>query len=621
MNFGIDAITVWSNIGERRGLKFERNRVNILSGESRTGKSALLSIFDYCFLASKHTIPHSIINDNVSWYGITFYINDKTYTVGRQSPKDNDVSDNYYFSSIGEIPDLPEKNISEADLKVILEAEFSISAKTVVPFGGKAIRAGSKFSFRYFLLFNTISEDIITTRDVFFDKQNENRYREALPRIFDIALGIDDIDNITAQERKIQLEAKLAKLEKKKDYLDDGGTLFKQELSEVAREAASHGLTIDLPADATLATTADYFAQFKERTRFEGSGEIEEVKSELFSLDRQIHNITQFTAEFRTYKKTLTASEDSLRPFDELVRRAPALIKSPIFNELVTCLQDDLTAVKKAIIDKHPVESQVEELLKPLRKSRAAVKERLAKISVEEKVPLHERDQLLFIGETIGRLRAYSRVPVSAGVVVASTENLDDLKKELSELKVRDVTQTRDAVVSMINDAASELKAETGDVLENYADYLAHFHYTQKRLWLRKPRSTLLENVGSSSNHMFMHLLHSLSLQEVAVSQRSRFVPSFLIIDQPSRPYYPDTESAPDDMADSDSRDVHVAFSLLNHFVRKTNQVYSSQFQMIVFEHVPRDMFDGMEYVHVLPDFRNGEALIPSAWYEPKKKN
>ena len=612
LNFGFDSITVWSNNGASRSLNFERNKVNILTGESQTGKSALLSIIDYCFLASKHAIPHSVINENVAWYGLVFFVNDKTFSLARKSPENNEVSKDYYFSSTGEIPGTPVANISEGDLRSILEAEFSISEKTVVPFGGKTIKAGSKFSFRYFFLFNTVSEDIITNSKVFFDKQTENRYREALPRIFDISLGIDDIANIEAREKAEQLKIKIARLENKKAHLDTGRTLFQKELTEVAREAASYGLSIDIPPEATLSSTAEYFEGIRDRTNFPENEEREELKAELFSLDRKIRNITQFTSEFRSYKETLKVSGDSLRPFNELLKQSPSLVKSPIFDQLIMSLQEDLLAVKNAITEKHPVESQLDEHLGPLKKARVRVKERLSAISIEEKPPLSERDKLLFIGETIGKLRAYSNVPTTATTQGETAESLQDA---LDELQVRDVSEARDAVVSLINETARDLLQETGHALANYATYQADFNYTEKRLRLRRPRSTIVEHIGSSSNHMFLHLLHFLALHEVALAQKSVFIPSFLVIDQPSRPYYADKKTDRKQISNSDSEKVRIAFNLLDNFVRRANADYGSQFQMIVFEHVPREAFENMDYVHVLPEFIDGEALIPGTWY------
>lgn len=408
------------------------------------------------------------------------------------------------------------------------------------------------------------------------------------------------------------MKIKIARLENKKTHLDTGSTLFNQELTEVAREAASYGLSIDIPPDATLSSTAEYFEGIRDRMDFPESEEREKLKAELFSLDRKIRNITQFTSEFRSYKETLKVSEDSLRPFNELLKQSPLLVKSPIFDQLVISLQEDLLAVRDEITEKHPVESQLDQHLGPLKKERVRIKERLSAISIEEKPPLNERDKLLFIGETIGKLRAYSKVPTTAAT---QGETADSLQDALDELHVRDVSEARDTVVSLINETARDLLQETGHALANYASYQADFNYTEKRLRLRRPRSTIVENIGSSSNHMFLHLLHFLALHEVALAQKSVFIPSFLVIDQPSRPYYADKKTDRKKISNSDSEKVRIAFDLLDNFVRRANANYASQFQMIVFEHVPREAFENMDYVHVLPEFIDGEALIPVTWH------
>ena len=310
--------------------------------------------------------------------------------------------------------------------------------------------------------------------------------------------------------------------------------------------------------------------------------------------------------------QNLKASADSLRPLDELLRQSPELVKSPIFEPLIVSLQKDLQAVKQAIAEKHPVESQLAVHLAPLKKMRNGVNERLAKIAVEQKPPLKERDKLLFIGKTIGKLEVYSKTLSNSAT---PSENAESLKDALDELHVRDVSEVRDTVVSLINETARELLAETGQALQNYANYQADFNYTEKRLRLRRPKSTVVENIGSSSNHMFLHLLHFLALHEVSLAQKSVFIPSFLIIDQPSRPYYADKKTARKQISNSDSERVRIAFNLLNSFVRRANEDYGSPFQMIIFEHVPREEFENMEFIHLLPDFSEGEALIPSSWF------
>lgn len=110
MKFGIDTISLWSQNGDRRDITFFRNCVNVITGDSQTGKTAMLGIIDYCLLASKHNLPHSVINENTAWYGLKLYINDKEFVIARRSPHESRVSSDYYFSSVGVLPDLPVVN-------------------------------------------------------------------------------------------------------------------------------------------------------------------------------------------------------------------------------------------------------------------------------------------------------------------------------------------------------------------------------------------------------------------------------------------------------------------------------------------------------------------------------
>lgn len=614
MNFGFDSITLWSNSGDQRSLNFMRNRVNVLSGESHTGKSALLDIIDYCFLASGHKLPDSIINENVAWYGLRFYVNDKTYALARKSPRGNVVSSEYYFSSIGTVPDLPTANAREEDIREIFEAEFKIDANVTLAYGGGALRANSKVSFRYFFLFNTISEDIITNSKVFFDKQSEDRYREALPRIFDMALGIDDLANMAAREKRDALEKELSRAERKNSLLSPGRDDFDGEVREIAARAAEYGFfsgeTNSISRDVVRRAINDAASVETGKAMDRHA----EVSSELFSIERRLRKLRQFTSEYRAYKTALKGAEDSLLPIEQLIKQAPTLVKSEIFDDLISSLKADLLAVKKSTARKQPVDGQIAAMVQSLEDQRAKLETELTGLPQEPLSFASEREKWLFVGQAQGRFRAYDAAAPTT-VALQSAVSTTGLQEQIDAIYVRDVDETRTAVISLINEIAQGYLTATGKALANYSTYQTDFAYKEKRLRLRKPRSSLIENVGSSSNHMFLHLLQFLALHEVAIGHRSPFVPSFIVIDQPSRPYYPD-EKPKDDvvLSNSDSEKVSIAFQLLNDFVARINDQYGEEFQMIVFEHVPKATFDNMEYVHLLPEFRNGEALIPQAW-------
>lgn len=102
MNFYIEKMVLWLKDGRRREIEFQNDKINIVTGNSKTGKTAILEIIDYCFCGSESNISFENIGENVSWYGLNFYINGKKYTIARGELKNETLySDEYYFSSIG----------------------------------------------------------------------------------------------------------------------------------------------------------------------------------------------------------------------------------------------------------------------------------------------------------------------------------------------------------------------------------------------------------------------------------------------------------------------------------------------------------------------------------------
>lgn len=615
MKFAIDTITLWSHRAETRQLHFKRGKVNVLTGGSHRGKSAILDILDYCFLGSSHKIPLDIINDNTSWYGLTFAINDKNYTVARQSPNGNAVSSEIYFSSIGSIPEQPVSNIAIEELKLILEAEFHIDEAVRLAYGGGALKSGSKVSFRYFFLFNTISEDIITSRDTYFDKQNEDRYREALPRIFDLAMGIDTLQNIANREKKEKLERELFKEQRRSTRIETGRTDFDNELRKIAAQALAFGLPVVnerlLSSDTLKTSLLEARTSDNEDVLHQHS----QVSAEIFDLDRRLRKLRLLSSEVKRYKNQSAQTYDSLIPITEIVAQSEYIVKSSIFDELIASLRSDLSAVKKVVQRNQPVEVQVRAIKNRLLEERAELVRKLGALPDTPVSFETEKQKWLFVGEAIGRLETL--FPSSPENAESQSNIADSLQSQIANIKVEDVQTKRDAVLSLINEIARTLLMRTGDALYNYSAWHPEFVYNEKRLRLRKPLSSVIENVGSSSNHMFMHLLHFLSLHAVALVERSPFIPAFLIIDQPSRPYYP--SEVPMDGIQLKSEDgelVRVAFKLLDEFVDEMRETHSQEFQMIVFEHVNADAFQGLKNVHVLPEFRGNERLIPESWYQ-----
>src|SRR5262245_23577662 len=65
MSLQIRAIAIYSHEGERREVEFKLGALNIVTDASKTGKSALLDIVDYCWGRDECTVPEGEIRKSV----------------------------------------------------------------------------------------------------------------------------------------------------------------------------------------------------------------------------------------------------------------------------------------------------------------------------------------------------------------------------------------------------------------------------------------------------------------------------------------------------------------------------------------------------------------------------
>ncbi|MEN8283548.1 DUF3732 domain-containing protein [Acinetobacter gerneri] len=613
MKFGFDEIILWSNHNQVRKIYFKRNKVNLITGKSGMGKTSIMKIIDYCLLSSKHQIPHSIINENVSWYGIKIYINNNQYLIARKSPSDEHVSQDYYFSNTNFIPEVPEKNIDSNETKKILNNEFSVTDNTILSYGGNFLQAGSKISFRYFMLFNTISEDIITNTNQFFDKQNEDRYREALPRIFDLALTIDNVDNILNKELKDSLQKRITKELQKGEIITNKSSFFDAEKLDILNESQRLGIAINNNSNLENIDFTKLFSEEKTKDYSSFSKDI----MELYSIKIKIKRLNRLKSEYYSYKETLAKNLDSLLPID-LIHSNDTIIRGNEFSSIIKTLTYELNNIKSIISIKQPLEIETLELLDKLKNDEKKLQHEIDNYPNEIKTLKNFNEFITSIGKINAKNELFNSVNITE---TYNHELINELQDQLNSIDILNIEKEKEKelVLSLINEIGNDILKYIHKSLENYGSWNFYFNYQEKATQLRKPQSSITENVGSSSNHMFLHLLHFLSLHYVAIIRKSPYVPSFLIIDQLSRPYYgTDNENLNQKYfieKNSDKDKVYSALGLLDMFINVINKRHSHEFQMILIEHIPKTYSAQYDNFHIVENFDSENPLIPFDWY------
>ena len=109
MSFQIEAFVLYAHDGRRRVLPLRTGKLNIVTGASSTGKSALITIVDYCLGSKDCEVPAGVISDTVSWFGVQLALDGGGHVfVARRNPTPARTSDDVFVQVGDIIPDAAE---------------------------------------------------------------------------------------------------------------------------------------------------------------------------------------------------------------------------------------------------------------------------------------------------------------------------------------------------------------------------------------------------------------------------------------------------------------------------------------------------------------------------------
>lgn len=619
MRFYIEKLVLWLKSGNQRIINFENNKINVITGNSKTGKTAILEIFDYCFCGSKSNISEARIGKNVLWYGLKFHINDKTYTIARGEYKNkNELSKEYYFSSTGDIPNLPSSTIGEEDLKKIIEKEFSINSDVVFPFGGTKIKQGSKISFRYFLLFNILSGDVVAHSTDYFDRMHDIKYQEALHRIFDLALSITTIENIMIMHAIETKEKQKTRSEKELEKINISIENREKSLNIIAKKAKENKIiSSDISdVDECIKQLNDILSTGKiQEVESIESEELKKLRFDKQSVEIQIKKLKRFKNTLKRYKRNLRKQSDALSPIQYLLKEFSSHISDNEYLQFLNNLSLELESIKIDIKTKYPFEYDVDSKIKELEKKRDSIQTEIEIIPDISDEAVTDNQRYIVLGELKSSLLSIVSQNFDTTEIHKKIEDIDE---QISSLKSKyiDTTEKRKSIVDALNDYIQIYIDNACDALGEYGNYKSNFDYKAKALRLRQPMATAPASITSSSDHLFMHLCMFLGMHHLIINNKNPYIMPFLIIDQPSRPYFNNREyDYKDSVTNLSSKDdwskVQSIFTLLDFFMENILNK-EENFQILLLEHVPTDTWSDCNHINLVEVFDgNDNALIP----------
>ena len=251
MNLYIASIKLWfkgfrENTERSITYSFEPNRINVITGDSSTGKSSILDIIDYLLLSDNPTIVENIINENVEYYGMNIFLEERSYILMRKAPHSGQGTQDVYWKEQEEYPMPYIQTHSVGEMRTILTRMFYVPQHET-----KVGNRKCNMTFRHFLPFNYLTEDIISSANTYFDTAFfiNRSYDAFLDYALELVNGIQyhDAKAITAKIEKAIKD--LEQYQKKHQIAQENATKYKASLTSIYDDAVSLNL---IPADNFL---------------------------------------------------------------------------------------------------------------------------------------------------------------------------------------------------------------------------------------------------------------------------------------------------------------------------------------------------------------------------------
>ena len=571
MNTIIKKIALFKGGNEKRIVDLDSG-LNIITGDSKTGKSALIEIVDYCLFAKQSTIPKGKITEFADYFSVVLKVEDKYLIIARPSAK-NESNTKAFFSvelndkfledfSFGYFKGLTLRRIN-GDVQNEVERHLGLSVADTRSDEEDDKRNGGKASLRNFVTLLFQHQNLIANKHSLFYRFDDTYKRKATIDQLPVFLGWVDGEyyslfrELKEKEKELKAEIRLRKRLSK-----DNNELKNLLFTPISQYYSIIGKTLD--ADITLAelksvgkdlpiipfsayTSRDLELEVskKEQERLKAQTELSEIEKTLRKLDENASDSQKYAKKISAVNATI--SNDN---FDEL--------HCPMCNSLS---EEVSASVASAINSKIRLRTELEktgtyvndmsEQLVYLKRNRDKLKVRIRHLTSDIEL-LRERDQSFKKGQSLrdqamimkGLIEATLNQILEQNKLSKTAVSLTDLKDRIEYLKGKisgfDIpTKYKEADVFIskrMNQICDKLDFEEelrpGELKFDTEKFDFYYHKGKKE-------KILLSEMGSGANWLACHLSLFIALLHLSCREKDSCIPTFLFIDQPSQVYFP----------------------------------------------------------------------------------
>lgn len=637
----ISKIILYSHKGDKRILSFELGKVNIITGESKSGKSALIEIINYCLASSSCDIPEGIIRDTVSYFAVCLTLDDnEVIFIARENPNIKGIQASSTVClkrSIEREPELSEinSNINIDTLKDFLTRKIGISENLHIP--DSLTREPLKANFKHSRFYCYQPQYLVADPYQLFYNQNKEFVPQSIKDTLPYFLGAVNEDSLLVESEVTQLKKLLNRLNREKreaEKIRSEGVSQAYSLVEEAKEIGILDNRVNPKTQQEAYINLRLVSNWEDKpleVKAENSALKElidkrnELKIELSKISDNRKAATDYLRNSFGYSTEVKQQEirlESINLYNDDPNIDPSkcpLCESVVVNNIPTVnninkslenIKNDLKFTKaespriQTYID--TIESQyhsVETELKKIEKSISA-------LYIENEQARTVRDLNIRRGKIIGRISLFLESVEGED----STENIDskieDLKNKILELeKTIDSETEKEKLLSILNKINLQMSKWVDDLDVEYENDPIRFDINKLTMYIDTDvKPIALSQIGSGANWVAYHLLIVFALHQHFI-QNNRPVPRFIIIDQPTQVYYPPEKS--NNLVEVSSDEV--AVSKMFNFMFKVVSSLSPNLQVIITDHAYLKNNQNFEN-SVTEIWRDGLKLIPSNW-------
>lgn len=226
--------------------------LNIITGRSSTGKSAIIEIFDFCFGNSENTIPDGVITDNTKLYFLVFEINNTNLVLARNQEEKS----TYAFFRVDPnfpSPDYLKSEYFQSDYYLPLKAYkeelgryFGINISStdednnILNYRNKKGRPSVRNMTSYILQ----HQNLIANKHSLFYRFDEKEKRDKIIDEFKIFAGFVDQDYFIIKQqindKKLEYEKKQREITQFKDEKKKRSAILRELLEEYHMIVGNH---------------------------------------------------------------------------------------------------------------------------------------------------------------------------------------------------------------------------------------------------------------------------------------------------------------------------------------------------------------------------------------------